>query len=167
MLKYISKSQRIIGKEHVSLTKTTVIIPNMLEIRNKSAEELRILAITEVKWFSWNTNGFTLIDGQWCQTGKKDFTKSHTFDPTKKITRIDCIIHKHERLIIQIKFYHLEERLVAVGESDEWVNKNGGRVEIFSIADDEQLIGCELDKSIYGNFSGVIWIKMKVNVWSS
>ena len=37
----------------------------------------------------------------------------------------------------------------------------GGRVEVFDIAEDEQLIGCELD-SDKDYFLGVKWIKMRL-----
>ena len=66
---------------------------------------------------------------------------------------------------MRINFYHLEERMVAVGYDDDMVNKCGGRVEVFSIGQDEQLIGCELDEQKHGYFIGVTWIKMKVIVW--
>ena len=66
-----------------------------------------------------------------------------------------------------MNFYHHKERLVAVGEDDDdYVAEYGGRVEVFEIADNEQLIGCRLDE--YGNetvsyqFTGVTWFKMKV-----
>jgi hypothetical protein len=43
------------------------------------------------------------------------------------------------------------------------VNVTGGRVEIFEIAADEQLIGCELDYMGCGftSFCGVTWLKWK------
>ena len=44
-----------------------------------------------------------------------------------------------------INFYCKEERLVIVGWDDENVLQFGERKEIFEIADDEELIGCELD----------------------
>ena len=45
-----------------------------------------------------------------------------------------------------LSFFHLQERLVAVGLSDDdSISKYGGSVEAFEIADDEHLIGCELN----------------------
>jgi hypothetical protein len=64
--------------------------------------------------------------------------------------------------IYQINFYHHTERLVAVGKHDDYVKKNGKRKEVFDIAEDEQIIGCELDESKFGNFCGMTWIKMKI-----
>ncbi len=52
-----------------------------------------------------------------------------------------------------------------MGENDDWVKKHGGRVEVFEIAEDEQLIGCELHEVTYDNediFAGVNWIKIKL-----
>ena len=64
--------------------------------------------------------------------------------------------------IQQINFYHHEERLVTVGNSDDWyVMEYGGRREIFEIADNEQLIGCELDHC-KDYFRGVTWLKWKI-----
>jgi hypothetical protein len=48
-----------------------------------------------------------------------------------------------------------------VGESDRWVVEFGGRREVFVIADDEQLIGCELDHND-DSFLGLSWLKWKI-----
>ena len=48
-----------------------------------------------------------------------------------------------------------------VGNDDADVKKYGERKEIFSIADDEQLIGCKLDIA-WDYFEGVTWFKMKL-----
>ncbi len=75
-----------------------------------------------------------------------DLKDSHNFDPTKKITKVECIIQRYEHLILQINLYSGKERLIqVVGYSDGIVERWGGRVETFEIADDEQLIGCKLD----------------------
>ena len=46
------------------------------------------------------------------------------------------------------------------------VKDYGGRVEVFEIAEDEQLIGCELheytDSDGDIDFAGVTWIKIKL-----
>ena len=54
-----------------------------------------------------------------------------------------------------------------MGSDDDWVKKTGGRVEVFEIAEDEQLIGCELHEWIdddgHADFcAGVTWIKIKL-----
>ena len=49
------------------------------------------------------------------------------------------------KVSFQCNFYHYHEKLVAVGCTDKVVEKFGGRREVFEMADDEQLIGCELD----------------------
>ena len=55
------------------------------------------------------------------------------------------IISGNEHDILRIIFYSGEETLVKVGGfSDDQVKEWGRRVETFEIADDEQLIGCEL-----------------------
>ena len=103
-----------------------------------------------------------LNDGQSCKAGQKfDVHKSHIFDPTKKITRVRVIISKGEIFFNQISFYHHQERLVTVGWSDQMVKKEKGRMVIFNIADDEQLIGCELDQC-EKHLRGVTWLKIKV-----
>ena len=56
-----------------------------------------------------------------------------------------------------------------MGENDYTVKKYGGRVEVFEIAEDEQLIGCELHEIgeyFEGSFAGVTWIKIKLTDWS-
>ena len=56
-----------------------------------------------------------------------------------------------------------------MGWSDDNVKTAGGRIEVFEIAADEQLIGCEIyffrdaDTS-RDYFNGVTWIKMKSSI---
>ena len=59
-----------------------------------------------------------------------------------------------------MNFYSGQETLVQMGNYDWNVKKYGGRVEIFEIADDESLIGCELDFDEVC-FCGVTWLKRK------
>ena len=77
---------------------------------------------------------------------------------------IETIINKGEYSILQINFYHHQQRLVAVGGwGDQGVKLLGGRREVFEIADDERLIGCELDFN-KKCFCGVAWFKMQTVV---
>ena len=92
----------------------------------------------------------------------------HTFDRNKKITKVECIIHKLEICIMRINFYSGQETLVKVLDNDDYlVKKYGGRVESFEIAADEQLIGAELyhgdcDNDGVDNIRGVTWLKCKI-----
>ena len=64
-------------------------------------------------------------------------------------------------MIYKINFYNLQQTLVQVGFEDRLVKGWGvGRVEVFEIAEDEQLIGCTLIKD--DCFVGVTWMTMKV-----
>ena len=90
-----------------------------------------------------------------------DFNKSHTFDQSKKITKIVTIVDENETCIMQIKFYSGEEVLCRVGNKDGHWALDDGRVESFEIAADEQLIGAELYNEA-NIFVGVTWLKMKI-----
>jgi hypothetical protein len=79
------------------------------------------------------------------------------------------IIRKYEDIIIRINFYSGEEILVKVGLfSDDDIKRDGGRLERFDIAEDEQLIGCKFDQ--YQNhyflcrndLCGITWMKIKL-----
>ena len=94
--------------------------------------------------------------------GTKDCKNIYIFDPTKKVTRIECIIYTNELFIAQINFFHNDERLVQLGHEDLEVKIYGGRREVFEIAGDEKLIGCELDHNDEF-FRGVTWLKMKLH----
>ena len=72
--------------------KPIVSVPDMPTLVSKSVQELNNLTITQVKWFTFYSFGFTLNDGQSCEVVRYAFDKSHIFDPTKKITRVECII---------------------------------------------------------------------------
>ena len=106
-----------------------------------SLDQLKVLRITQVEWNGVYSLGVTLRDGQYCGVGKPEsismITHSHKFNPAKKITRIESIIHFNEYCIVQINFYSGEERLVAVGETDDWVKEYGKRRAIFKIDKDE------------------------------
>ncbi len=52
---------------------------------------------------------------------------------------------------MRINFYSGHETLVKVGWDDDYVKRNGRRVESFEIAADEQLIGAELYHGDYDN----------------
>ena len=85
-----------------------------------------------MNWNDWHKLGFTLGDGQSCKAGtKNNFNFNHVFDPSKKITRIECVLHMDETNICQINFYHHKQRLVDVGWEDYSVELDGGRVEVF------------------------------------
>ncbi len=106
---------------------------------------MNILYFNKVEWYSIYTLSFTLSNGEYCTAGSEKVNESHTFDQNKKITKVEVIIGKDEKDILQINFYSGQETLVQVGHDDDFAVKiNGGRVESFEIEDDEQLIGCEL-----------------------
>ena len=159
----IVKSKRIIGNSAVSKVTGTKRIPHMATLGTKSLAELKVLTISQVQQWSASTISFTLNDGQSCTIGKSlEYNRSHVFDPAKKITRIEVIISKYEADIFQINFFHHQQRLVIVGFEDNMLDKFGGRKEVFDIADNEQLLGCELDYCTQ-YFRGVTWLKIKVN----
>jgi hypothetical protein len=61
-----------------------------------------------------------------------------------------------------MNFYRHQERLVAVGHNDDKVKKYGGRREVLDVADDEQIIGCELE--YFGQFFiGVTLLRWKIS----
>ncbi len=122
----------------------------------------------------WNgsyirTLEITLSNGESCTAGSSNKVKKwYIFDPNEKITKVECIIHKDEEYILQINFYSGQGTLVKVGDDDDgYVKRWGGRVEIFEIAADEQLIGAEIHHGDYFNssndyFKGVTWLKCKI-----
>jgi hypothetical protein len=63
--------------------------------------------------------------------------------------------------ICQINFYSGQETLVKALADDRYLKNGGGRVEIFEIAADEQLIGAEIYAE-EGFFIGVSWLKCKI-----
>ena len=124
-----------------------VKVQNSADISNQSLQELRNLAITQVSWNDIFNIEFTLSNGQFCNAGTDfRYDQNHFFDFREKITRIEVIIMKNELSICQMNFYHNQQRLVAVGYPDDFVEGMGGRVEVFEIGEDERLIGCKLGK---------------------
>ena len=166
MVNSIVRSQRIIGTGAVGKVVYNKTIPDVETLTSLSLQELRNLTISKCSWYGVITTlDFALNNGQSLRSGKKyNFGKSHIFDPIKKISRIQCILMKYEHYILQINFYHHDERLVQLGCTDDSMYQNfggGGRIEVFEIAENEQFMGCELE-SCESFFRGVTWLKMKL-----
>ena len=105
-------------------------VPNQRTLDGKSIQELSKLAFEKVQWHEndvW-TLGITINNGESVKSGTSyDFTKSHTFDQSKKITKIVTTVDGYENRIAQIKFFSGEELLVNVGCSDVGEKMCGGR----------------------------------------
>ena len=160
MLNSIKKSQIIIGQKVKYFPRRNKIVSNLNQLAKKSFEELTNLKLKEVQWNENNLIRLELSDGQFIKAGNgRKLTSAYTFDITKKITRVEVILENIEWKIIRINFLSAQDTLVKVGFDDGFVDRHGGRVELFEIADDEHLIGCEvLDEY----FFALTWIKMKV-----
>ena len=120
ILNSITKSKPINGKNAIEYITGHVQVPDKARLLDKTLEEIRDLRISQVQWYANRTLGITLSDNQFCKTGTyRDIKDSHFFDPTKKITKIECIIDNNEDWIIRTNFYSGKERLVAMGQVDE------------------------------------------------
>jgi hypothetical protein len=88
------------------------------------------LALKKIEWDNDLVElAFTLSNGESCTSGLEEVNHTYSFDPNKKITKVDVIITKSETSIIRINFYSGQERLVKVGENDDhYVNNCGGRL---------------------------------------
>ncbi len=117
MINSVSYSQDIIPKQVATTSGPSFPAVNMLA--NKNLQDLVSMRLTQVKWSAITTLGFTFQNGQTCKAGVENFQKSHTFDPAKKITKIECIINQYEKFISQINFYHNQERLLSVANLED------------------------------------------------
>ena len=95
-------------------------LPDVEKLASKNLKDLRNLTISQVRWRYIDSFEFTLTDGlsAKCQYPVVPY-ESHTFNPAKKITRIECIMDLSEEYTYQINFFHHEERLAAMGKSDD------------------------------------------------
>ncbi len=110
----------------------TVTVPDVTKLERKSLKELRNLFLAKCKWEETFSIGFTLSNGNSCLAGTSyEVINRYTFDPKKKITRIEATIRPDEWQIHQINFYSGEELLVTVGASEGKTRLASGRVEIF------------------------------------
>ena len=118
----VIESQHIIPKMEVDNIKGTV---DFSKISDKSLYEINNLTITKVEWQDCLLKlGFTRSDGESCKVGTcDDLTKSHSFDPTKKITCVDVTISMTEAGIKLIKFWHNNEILVQLGDDERDQNR--------------------------------------------
>ena len=142
MLKSIVKSKYIIPNNEIHSVKNRVIFPNMQKLAKKSVTELRGIKLKNVWWIGFRMIGFTLNDGQSSKEGNTPKCFGKDFDPKKKITSVECLIDKEEVSFNQINFYSGTERLARIGDREDRTDDD--RREVFNIAEDEQLIGCEL-----------------------
>jgi hypothetical protein len=133
MLKSITKSETIIPFFSVEKVLGTVSVPEMTKNLNISYQELKSLHLKIVEWNCFFTLGITLSNGESCTAGSNyKVNQSHSFDPNKKITKVEVIISKDEDCLLQINFYSGKETLVKVGWPDySLVKQYGVRVESF------------------------------------
>jgi hypothetical protein len=159
----IIKSRHIIARKQTESVFRTSTVPNLTTLPFKNLEELRKLAIAKVKWSGilLTELGLVLSDGQSFNAGIKDMNESKTFEISKKITKVECLLDTDERVFLGIFFYHGKERLISLRFGFFPGTGYSEKREVFDIAENEQLIGCELNHRLT-NFFGVTWIKMKL-----
>jgi hypothetical protein len=85
-----------------------------------------------------------------------DLVESYKFDPNRKITRVEVIDDYYGE--IRIKFYSGENFSIKLLflRQDEEGDRDDIRSESFEIADDEQLIGCELHHELIEYASSIL-----------
>ena len=79
-------------------------VPNLSEITKKTLKQLKNLSITQVKWYPTTKFGLTTSDGQTCLAGGDGSYRTHTFNPSEKITSVVCLIDRDEKNILKISF---------------------------------------------------------------
>ncbi len=134
----------------------------MAILTKKTFEELKNLNITKIEAYMYGiaTFGMTLSDGSACKAGTAypNYNTCFIIDPTKPIAKIEMIMQIEETILGQINFFDKNGgNLCKIG-----VDGNAtGRRETFVIAENERLIGCEID---YGKnyVSGITFIKWTI-----
>ena len=99
--KSFSRSLKIVGRE-AKIT-GTMNIPSEKTLDEKTVQELTNLKLKEVLWYEGYcfTIGINLNIGESVKSGTRyDFTSSHTFDQSKKITKIVTTMFDDESGII-------------------------------------------------------------------
>ncbi len=134
----------------------------MAILTKKTFKELKNLNITKIEAFdnAICTLGMTLNDGSACKAGilHPNYNTCFNIDPTKPIAKIEMIMYSADNYIGQINFFDKNGgNLYKIGE-DRYAT---GRRETFLIAENERLIGCEID---YGAkyVSGITLIKWTI-----
>ena len=97
--------------------------------------------------------GLTTNNGETCKGGDDPIVKTRKLPAD--IKKIEVIFQQSEAFIFQIRFYCRDNSKFKIGGTDYW---NAGRVETFTLADDEVLLGCELDHT-QQHTVGITWIK--------
>ncbi len=134
----------------------------MAILTKKSFEEIKNLQITKIEAHVANicTFGMTLSDGSACKAGTEypNYNLCFKIDPDKPIAKIEIIMRKDEIMLGQINFFDKNGGNLCKMVSD---SVETGRRETFLIAENERLIGCEID---YGArfVSGITFIKWKI-----
>ena len=92
-------------------------VPNQKTLGEKSIQELSKMVFDKVQDGNClGTFGITINNRESVKSGTtKKFDTSHTFDQSKKITKIVTTVHKQEAYIVQINFFSGEEELCSLG----------------------------------------------------
>ncbi len=94
LLKSFIISKTIIGLYNIQDVVGAMRVPEVQELANFTVKELinlTNLTIKKVEWYKCITLSFTLSNGEYCTAGSSDkVDRNHTFDPNKKITKVEC-----------------------------------------------------------------------------
>jgi hypothetical protein len=162
MLNSLVKSKQLLGEKPIDPHLGKIVFPEMEILTKKSFEELKNLKITKIEAHIDNihTFGMTLSDGLACKAGTEypNYNNCFYIDPTKPIAKIEMIMHTNDNLLGQINFFDKNGDYLYKMGNDAYAT---GRRETFLIADNERLIGCEID---YGAkyVSGITFIKWTI-----
>ena len=91
----------------------------LLRLKEKTLETVRMLKITQIQWNDFASIGFTLSDGSFCKAGNKEFNQSHTFSAGDRITSVSVVMARYDRDIFQINFYCGNYKIVQIGKPDD------------------------------------------------
>ena len=162
MLNSFVKSKQLIAEKPIDPHAGKIVFPDMAILTKKTFEELKNLNITKIEAYvdCIDTLGMTLSDGSACKAGtcNPNYNTSFNIDPTKPIANIEMIMRQDEGILGQINFFDKNGgNLYKIGD-DSYTT---GRRETFLIAENERLIGCEID---YGArfVSGITFIKWTI-----
>ena len=112
------------------------------------------------KFHYWTGNwvggiGMSYTDGQ--HLGYFPWSLNATFTDIAKVKKVKQTFHKGEQVITRLQFYSGDGReLLKIGS-----DVGAGREETFHIATDEELLGCELHKSVDCRIFGITWLKWR------
>jgi hypothetical protein len=158
----VIRSTRVVGQTPYEPVLGVKVIPDINLLKRLSSNDLAQISIsnwifTEAGYGIWNLK-VDMSNGQSVRASKYEHEPGKKSPSAQNIQKIETTIGADEKYIHNIKFTYRNGSTERVGPEN--AQFPAGRVETFTIDEDEQLLGVEMDYGL-NYILGITWVKWR------